>query len=386
MAQGPRNAAIFLVLLAAGVQAAAGESFLPRLIGQFETASREGRHLQATMLGESALWLSSRVFKRPASSDEAMTKILAESYADQKHLAKAQHLYEKLLDARPAGKSSADTGDMLMRLGDLHAAQGRVDKASTLYEQAVQADEQALPREDTRLTDRMLQVGNFYASLDKPEKAERLYLDVLSRRRDVFGEQDASVSDAGLVLADFYDTRGDQKKAEQYYRLALASQELASGRKERATGITSILMARFYDSHGDNNAARQAYMRGAGALAKSYGVSLRDLPLLDGEMGADFEAMQKAFVDETGAPAAPLAIAEALRNEAEAYVRLKLPAPARRAIEQSVSAHERALGKDHPGLPQIIAEHADLLDQIGDKESAELLRRRAWELRSATGE
>jgi len=373
------------------VQAAAGESFLPRLIGQFETASREGHHLQAVMLGESALWLSSRVFKRPESSDEALTKSLAESYAEQKHLAKAQHLYEKLLDARaagksPAGKLSTDTGDMLMRLGDLHAAQGRVDKAGALYEQALQADEQALPREDTRLTDRMLQVGNFYASLDKTEKAERLYLDALSRRRDVFGEQDASVSDAGLVLADFYDTRGDQKKAEQYYRLALASQELSSGRKERATGITSILMARFYDSHGDNNAARQAYMRGAVALAKSYGVSLRDLPLLDGEMGADFEAMQRAFVDETGAPAAPLAIAEALRNEAEAYVRLKLPAPARRAIEQSLAAHERALGKNHPGLAQIISEHADLLDQIGDTESAELLRRRAWEMRSATGE
>jgi tetratricopeptide (TPR) repeat protein len=109
-----------------------------------------------------------------------------------------------------------------------------------------------------------------------------------------------------------------------------------------------------------------------------------DPPLLDPAHGQTLQSLQPGLLEEAFKQSGPLAIAEALRNEAEAYISLGLSAPARRAIGQSLKAYERALGPRHPELGQIIADHALMLERIGDAENAQALRQRSWEL--STGE
>ncbi len=379
-----RNAAVLLMSFAAVAHAAAGDAFLARVISEFETASRQGRHLQAAMLGEGAIWLSGRIYKQPDLVSQESTKLLAEAYASQKHYIKAQRLYENLLSGREkSGASiSAESGDMLMRLGDLHALQGKIPETESLYSKALDVQQKAMPRRDPRLTEGMIQIGNFYTSLGKPKEAEQLYKSAFDVRRQVFGEQDTSVSDASIVLADFYETQGDAGKAEQFYRLALSSQELSGARRDRLVGVTALLLARFYDAHGDTAASERFYMRGAVTLAQSYGMSVRELPLFGAASPDSLGAVQPELLEEAMKYSGPLAVAESLKNQAQAYVQLRMLVEARLAIEHSIAAYERALGADHPEFSSILEEHAKMLQAIGDSESAQALLRRALDLRS----
>lgn len=382
--RGKRNAGVFLMLLAAAFQAAAEESFLPRLVSQFEQAHREGRYAQAAMLGEGAVWLAQRVFKQPAHASGSAVRLLAESHIQQKSYAKAQYLYERLLGADGEAASSPQTGDVLMRLGDLQALQGKTAAAGAFYAQALDAHKRTLPPGQMRLTDEMIQVGNFHASIGDTPQAERLYRDAFEIRRQMLGEQDLEVSEASLVLADFYESTGHREQAERFYRLALSSQELSGNRRDRSVGITAILLARFHDSGGDAEAARRLYAKGAVTLAQSYGMRAGDLPLLDPDQGQTLQTLQPELLEEALKQSQPLAIAESLRNEAEAYISLGLASFARRAIDLSLKAYERALGPEHPELGRVIEDHARMLEQVGDRQSVRMLRRRMWELQTAS--
>jgi tetratricopeptide (TPR) repeat protein len=248
-----------------------------------------------------------------------------------------------------------------LRLGDVHALQGRLEDAESCYQRAIAVQEQTLPPDDPRRTDFMIRLGNFYVSLGKTEEAEQAYLNVLKLRQTAFGEQHPAVIDAMLILADFYDTQHQPKKAEQFYRIALAGQELANGREDQAVGLTSILMAKFYDAKGDEFHAQQFYANGMAILANAYG-------LTDLASSRDIQPKpEQPTIQQT---------AESLYNRAAAYVKLRMYREARQTIDQSVNTYERILDPRGPEFVQIIRQHADLLRQIGDHPAAEALERR----------
>ena len=369
------------LLLTAAAQVAAGEGLVPKLFQQFEQAAQKERYVEASLIGESSLWLADRVFGgQPDSQTERSMELLAESYINQKHYANAQRVYEQLLLKRSqeSGPEHPTVAKILWRLGDIQAMQGSAQAAALMYENALTIEKKTLSKTDILLTEHMLYLGNFYASVGKPEDAEKYYLHALSVRSSVFGEQDPSVANAMLVLAEFYRSQDEMDKAEQFYKVALSAQGLNADTKEGSAGIISILLARFYDKRGDAERSQQFYSRGAVTLAKSYGVSAKGLPSLDSS--APLEAESTDIVEKALEQMTPLQVAEALKNEAEAYVQLNVPNRARRAIEQSVQAYERLLEPTDPRLGEIILEHAQMLERLGDNYGAEQLERRAAQI------
>ena len=86
------------LLLTAAAQVAAGEGLMPKLFQQFEQAAQKEQYVEASLVGESSLWLADRVFGgQPDSQTERSLELLAESYVNQKHYANAQRVYEQLL-------------------------------------------------------------------------------------------------------------------------------------------------------------------------------------------------------------------------------------------------------------------------------------------------
>ena len=370
------------LLLTAAAQVAAGEGLMPKLFQQFEQAAQEEHYVEASLVGESSLWLADRVFgSQPDSQTERSIELLAESYVNQKHYANAQRVYEQLLLKRSqeSGPEHPTVAKILWRLGDIQAMQGSAQAAALMYENALTIESKTLSKTDILLTEHMLYLGNFYASVGKPEDAEKYYLHALGIRSSVFGEQDPSVANAMLVLAEFYRSQDEMDKAEQFYKVALSAQGLNADTKEGAAGIISILLARFYDRRGDAERSQQFYSRGAVTLAKSYGVSAKGLPSLNSSAPL-LEEESTDIVEKALEQMTPLQVAEALKNEAQAYVQLNVPNRARRAIEQSVQAYERILEPTDPRLGEIILEHAQMLKRLGDNYGAEQLERRAAEI------
>ena len=374
----------FVVFLSVTAQVAAGESLLPKLLAKFEEALSQGKPVEASLMGEGSLWLANRVFsnQESAAEIERSMELLAESYVSQRHYANAQRVYEELLvkKSQKTGAETPEVATVLWRLGDIQAMQGNTQPAWTLFENAMAIERKTVPRKDPRLTDHMISLGNFYSSLGKAEFAEKYYMNALSIRMETFGEQHPSVASATLVLAEFYRAQHQSEKAEQFYKVALSAQSLNGGDdKELNTGMTSILMARFYDTQGNAEQSQSFYSRGAVTLAKSYGISAKALPSLDAAVIAELEPGE-SNISRALEQLTPLQIAESLKNEAEAYVKLKVANRARRAIEQSLEAYERVLDPSDAELSKIMLEHADMLKQIGDKYAGDLLERRAAQI------
>jgi|GEM_PF-2412044 len=259
-----------------------------------------------------------------------------EEAQEQGNYLKAQHSFE---DARSELADPADSRlvPTLQRLAGLHALQGRLAPAESLYTQALALAQHLLPRPYRELIALETQTADFYLDQKNYPKAEALYTQALAHLEDQADPRPPQL--AGLLnrLAELHLAQGHHGLADSLGKRAMACKLGAQGYE--------------YYLQGKYAQAETFYRRALAIHEKALG----DHPEL-ARACRDLGLLYQATGDLT---------------QAETYYR------------RALAIHEKALG-DHPELARTLDNLALLLKKSKRDEEAQAAEDRARQLRQTT--
>jgi tetratricopeptide (TPR) repeat protein len=163
-----------------------------------------------------------------ARQDEGMSTVgaihnLGDLYAAQGKLDKAEEMYEQALAGyeKTLGRDHTSTLNTVNNLGSLYADQGRLNRAEEMYKRALTGCEKALGRDHTSTLHTVNNLGVLYAAQDRLDKAEQMFERALTGREKALGRDHTSTLSTVNNLGSLYKAQGKLDKAEEMYKRAL---------------------------------------------------------------------------------------------------------------------------------------------------------------------
>ena len=228
----------------------------------------------------------------------------------------------------------------------------------------------------------------------RPKQAELPAKRALAIREKALGPNAPRVADSLELLAEVYRLQAQPEKAEPFAR--------------RAKGIRGLLMSAARETPPRHGAPASA--DGPSVASRRPGgrdVAPRGAP--DGSPGLARGAPQVLAQDELAAAADQLplqlelpprvyqqaeearaartqqfvAMAETMKNRAQAYASFGRDSEAEALFQDSVAVFEDVIGRDHPGLADVLEAYAAFLEQRGEAEQARAMRLRARSVQPA---
>jgi tetratricopeptide (TPR) repeat protein len=126
---------------------------------------------------------------------------------------------------RNQGPDHTCTRDVVHRLGNVYANQGKLEEAEELYRRALAGNEKNLGPDHTSTLATVHKLGNLYADQGKLEEAEELYQRALAGKEKNLGPDHTSALDTVQRLGNLYADQGKLAEAEESHQRATISDQ-----------------------------------------------------------------------------------------------------------------------------------------------------------------
>lgn len=345
--------------------------------GRFAEAERTARLLLAEVEKESgtdsletAQVLDVLVYALRRGGKEAMPETMAAA--------------QRALDIRERrlGPDDPDVAESLIKIGNLHLLNARVDDALDCYRRALPIQESAFGPESGPVAGTLGNLGNAAADKGDLPQARRYYERALELSRR-FGSPHwtaLTASSLGTILEEMADFQG----AIDLYREALSIIVPASGPEHADVAIVVDNLAGALEEMGDLRSARELRERALRIREKTLGAdhrltggSLMNLGNTFRKMGKPAEAkpylVRALHVIETRRDHGHPLVAMALHALADAEIDLGELAAARPLASRALGIREARFGPDHPRVAESLVQ-LSRLDAAEGRRSAALDR------------
>jgi tetratricopeptide (TPR) repeat protein len=198
---------------------------------------------------------------------------LGNLYAAQGKLDKAEEMYQRALRGKEKalGCDHTSTLETVNNLGVLYADQGKLDEAEEMYQRALQGREKALGRDHTSTLETVNNLGVLYAKQGKLDKAEEMYQRALQGGEKTLRRDHTSTLHTVNNLGILYKDQGKLDKAEHMYQRAMQGYEKALRPDHTFTLSTVHNLGLLYRDQGKLDKAEEMYQRALQGREKALG-------------------------------------------------------------------------------------------------------------------
>ncbi|KAF2630604.1 TPR-like protein [Macroventuria anomochaeta] len=198
---------------------------------------------------------------------------LGDLYRDQGKLDKAETMYTQALDSKKKvlGEDHTSTLDTVNNLGLLYSDQGKLDKAEKMYTQALEGYKKALGEDHTSTLNTINNLGSLYRAQGKLDKAEEVYTQALEGYKKALGQDHTSTLRTSNNLGLLYSDQGKLDRAEKMYTQALEGYKKALGEDHTSTLITINNLGNLYRAQGKLDKAEEMYTQALEGYKKTVG-------------------------------------------------------------------------------------------------------------------
>ena len=213
---------------------------------------QQARYSEAEPLYLEALQGKSEVFG--PRHEETLTTLnnLASLYTYQSRYDEAEPLVEKVLKARREvlGPLHPDTLISLNTLGSLYSSQGRYGEAEPIYKETLRGRRETLGRRHPQTLTSLSNLGTVYFSQGRYGEAEPLYDEAFKTRYEVLGPDHPDTLASFIILGSVYQHQGRADEAETVLRKALRASRERLGSRHPTTLLSLQYLGGLYFSQG----------------------------------------------------------------------------------------------------------------------------------------
>ena len=156
-------------------------------------------------------------------------------------------------------------------LGDLYAAQGKLNEAEKMYQRALQGKEKVWGPDHTSTLDTVNNLGNLYRDQGKLADSEKMHQRAQQGREKVLGPEHASTLDSVHSLGILHRGQGKLADAEKMFQRALQGYEKTLGPEHTSTLLMVNNFGSLYGELGKLADAEKMYQRALQGYEKALG-------------------------------------------------------------------------------------------------------------------
>jgi len=229
-------------------------------------------YAKAEVLYEKILQIRKKLYGQKHPDTATGYNNLAAAYAEQEKDKEAKKLYKKalLIREKVLGEEHPDTADSYNNLAGVYSKQGKCWKAEGLHKRALLIREKVLGEEHPDTADSYNNLAVIYAEQEKYRKAERFCKRALLIREKVLGGEHLETANSYNNLARIYAGQEKYKEAEELHKKALSV-------RERVLGEDYPDIAYSYDSLAEINEIREKYKEAEELYRKSLQIRMKVL-------------------------------------------------------------------------------------------------------------
>lgn len=366
-----KSCLIFLmVLMASAITYADGNKKFQKLYKKGKTFYNKIDYAQALPYFEQA----EAEAKKSGIKDSTYSILLiemAESYADQKNLPKAESYYNAALSniEQNGGKESMLYIKALTGQAKLLYRSQQSGKAEPLYLSSLPLFEKLNLKKNIKYSETLTALGTIYLQKGEYTKSEPYFTEAATVIKAVKGTENAEYVSTLNNLSVIYSILTDYDKAEKTYSELLKAKEKVSGSQsaDYATSLANrgtlyFTLNRYKEAETDLNQALAIYEKNPGKESPPYATTLNNLGVLyksTGQFGKSKKAFTEALAIREKNPGKESAVyATSLHNMGVLYDDAGEYDRAVPFLNEAKAIREKIFGKIHP-------DYISSLDELG---------------------
>ncbi|SPQ22034.1 4d02eded-7eb9-4f7f-9943-741b74605947 [Thermothielavioides terrestris] len=277
---------------------------------------------------------------------------LGNVYRKRGRLTEAESMFQRALEGQEnaLGRDHPSTLQTVHNLGIFYANQGRLTEAESMFQWALEGQEKALAQDDVSTLDTVCSLGSVYWKQGRLTEAESMYQRALEGYKKALGRDHPSTLQTVHNVGIFYGTHGRLTEAESMFQWALEGREKALGRDHLSTLETVYNLGIVYENQGRLMEAESMFQWALKGREKALGPDHLSTLSTVNNLGIVYENQGRLM-------------------EAESM------------FQRALEGREKALGRDHPSTLETVHSLAVLYATQGELTEAESMYQRA--LRSA---
>jgi tetratricopeptide (TPR) repeat protein len=305
----------------------------------------------------------------------------------------ALSLYQQALeiDQNALGPENPATVLCLYGLAEVYNEMGDYTRAEQYYQRTLSVDDKVFGRQAPDTINCLRSLAELYIKMGLYAKAEPLLQQVLVIQEKVLGPEHPRTAGTLGSLATLYFDMGDYAKSDSFYQRALGIQEKVLGPDHLDLANTLIGMGMLAMNMGDYNTAISRYVRAATIQEKAFGLehpsvantfrAVAELHQRTGNFAKAEELDQRALkIDEKVLGPEHRDTAACLANLGELYERMGDLVKAESFDKRALEIQEKALGPEHPNFASGLNNLATVYMQMGDDAKAAPLCQQALDI------
>ncbi|PSN58604.1 hypothetical protein BS50DRAFT_614817 [Corynespora cassiicola Philippines] len=282
------------------------------------------------------------------------------------------------------GPTHTSALDTVNNLGNLYAAQGKLEEAEAMLNQALEGYKKALGPTHTSTLDMVNNLGLLYTKQGKLEAAEAMYKQALERYEKALGPTHTSTLDTVNNLGVLYADQGRLEAAEAMYKQTLEGKKKALGPGHTSTldtvnnlGLLYTKQGKFEAAEAMYNQALEGYKKTLGPMHPSRLSAVNNLGNLYADQGRleAAEAMYKQTLEGKKKALGPehTSTLETVNNLGLLYADQGKLESAEAMLNQALEGLKKALGPTHPSTLGTVNNLGNLYAAQGKLEAAEAM-------------
>ncbi|CAF4664648.1 unnamed protein product, partial [Rotaria sp. Silwood2] len=303
--------------------------------------------------------------------------------------AKAEHLYQILIETATSNKARGDYNHML---GCVYNGLGEYSKAIKFYERALDIKEKAIPQNLPNLAASYGNIGNVYDSMGEYSKALSSYERSLEIRKIALPPNHPDLAGSYGNIGNVYSSMGEYLKALSYYEkdLEISQRTLPPNHPDFATSYNNIGLV--YYNMGEYSKALSSYERSLEIrkialppnhpdFAQSYN-NIGNVYNNMGEYSKALSSYERSLeIQKIALPPNHPDLASSYNNIGNVYRNMGEYSKALSSYERSFEIQQIALPPNHPDFAQSYNNIGNVYYNMGEYSKALSSYERSLELR-----
>ncbi len=308
---------------------------------------------------------------------------LADIYVRQGRQTAAIPLYRQALaiQEKRIGPDHLLVGKTLAQLAGIHVRQGHLELSEPLKVRSEVILTKASNVASPELAETLIALGDLNVEFGRSVEAELLYQRALIARKESLGPYHPLVADLLMTIGKLMVTQGKSREAELLYQRCLVIRKEALGIDHPLMAETMTKLADLYSAQGEPEKAQRFYARARTIRqqnAVNQGASSDEIERVRRLVGSD----EQVRATTLWRPSDLTAMAESLRDRANAYTASGRYIEAEVLFKQSQAVYEKAERLNHPDIAGVLEDYARLLRKLGRITEAESLDARVRRIRA----
>ena len=232
-------------------------------------AFREGRYLEGVNFAQAALKEAETFGAQDARLATSLHNA-GELYTRLEKYDEAEGLLQRAFSIREKAPEDSETARTICAMARLNQSRGNKEKAERLYRQSLAIREKVLGKDHPDVAESLSGLASVL-SLKRIEEAERLARRSLGIREKALGENHQDVADSLSSLTEVILEIGKPSELEAYLRRAVAIREKSLGRTHPNLGESLLNLGVFFDKRGQCQDAEAPLRRAVSIFESAYG-------------------------------------------------------------------------------------------------------------------